>query len=218
MPQINKWSDRTYQLIYRQEAIRTTSRILKLLTGERGSSSVNGEVSRNEHNASFIHYHSASGHEPLSLPTGPEDFIKEVNVAKAFQSLKLKSFSGPGRLSYLSLKDWSAVFTDLFQLSLSTGALADSRRTTRSIPLPKRSSMTASSKMWPIACRPVPLYVSESLVLNSIGFITIWPSDPHQFAYKAKCSISLTLSRAYRACGVLQGTVLLHFSHLWSFL
>ncbi len=54
-----------------------------------------GEPSLDELNASFIHDRSAPELEPLSLPmrTAPEDFINEVNVTKAFQSLKLKSSS-----------------------------------------------------------------------------------------------------------------------------
>ncbi len=85
-----------------------------------------------ELNASFIHDRSAPELEPLSLPmsTAPEDFIDEVNVTKAFQSLKLKSSSGHDGLSNLALKyaarELSAVFTDLFQLSISTGVLPDS--------------------------------------------------------------------------------------------
>ncbi len=40
--------------------------------------------------------------------------------------------------------------------------------------------------MRPIASSPVPLKVFESQVLNSIGSITARPSDPYQFAHKAK--------------------------------
>ncbi len=94
--------------------------------------------------ASFIHDRSAPDLEPLSLPMSiaPEDFVNEVNVTKAFQSLKLKSSSGPDGLSNLALKyaarKLSAVFTDLFQLSFSTGVLADSWCTARITPLPKK--------------------------------------------------------------------------------
>ncbi len=42
--------------------------------------------------------------------------------------------------------------------------------------------------MRPIACSPLLLKVLESLVLNKIGSITTRPSDPYQFAYKAKHS------------------------------
>ncbi len=132
--------------------------------------------------------------EPLSLlmTTAPEHFINEVNVTKAFQSLKLKSSSGPDGPSNLSLKyaakELSTVFTDLFQLSISTGVLPDSWRTTRITPLPKKSSTATSPKLHPIACSPVPLKVLESLVLNSIGSFTTRLSDSYQFAYKAKRS------------------------------
>ncbi len=66
---------------------------------------------------------------PLSISTAPENFINEVIVTKAFQSLKLKSFSGPDGLFNLPLKyaakELSAVFVDLFQLSISTGVLQE---------------------------------------------------------------------------------------------
>ncbi len=42
--------------------------------------------------------------------------------------------------------------------------------------------------MRPIACSPVPLKNLELLALNIIGSITTRPSDPYQFAYKAKRS------------------------------
>ncbi len=121
------------------------------------------------------------------------DFIKVVDVVKAFQSLKLKSPSGPDGLPYLSLKyaakELSAVFTDFFKLPISTGVLPDSWRTTGITPLPKKSPTTASRKIRPIAYSPVPLKVLESLVLSSIGSMTTrYPSDLYQFAYEAKRS------------------------------
>ncbi len=58
-----------------------------------------------------------------------ENFINEVKVTKAFQSLKLKTSSGPDGLSNLPLKyaakELSAVFADLFQLSIGTGVLQE---------------------------------------------------------------------------------------------
>ncbi len=89
------------------------------------------------------------------MSTAPEDFINGVNVTKAFQSLKLKSSSGPDGLSNLPLKyaakELSAVFIDMFQLSINTGVLPDSWRTTRISPLL-------------IACSPVSQRIFESLV------------------------------------------------------
>ncbi len=77
-----------------------------MLTGEGVSSTVNVEIGLYELNASFIHDRNAPDREPLSLPmsAAPEDFINEVNVTKAFQSLKLKSSSGPDGLFNLPLK------------------------------------------------------------------------------------------------------------------
>ncbi len=70
---------------------------------------------------------------------------------KAYHSLKLKSSSGPDGFANLPLKyatkELSAVFADLFQLSISTCVLPDSWRTTRITPLPKKSSMAASPKL-----------------------------------------------------------------------
>ncbi len=92
---------------------------------------VNVEISLDELNASFIHDRNAPDLEPLSLPmsTAPKDFINEVNVTKAFQSLKPKYSSGPGGLPNLPVKyvakELSAVFTDLLQLSMSTGVLQE---------------------------------------------------------------------------------------------
>ncbi len=77
-----------------------------------------------------------------AMSTAPKNFINKVYVTKAFQSLKLKSPSGPDGSPSLPLKyaakELSAVFTDLFQLSISTGVLPDSWRTTRITPLPKK--------------------------------------------------------------------------------
>ncbi len=75
------------------------------------------------------------------MGTAPEDFINEVDVAEAFQSPKLKS-SQAMMASSLPLKyvarELSAVFADLFQLSINTGVLPDSWRTIRITPLPKK--------------------------------------------------------------------------------
>ncbi len=100
--------------------------ILRLLTWEHVFSTVNIEINIDEHNAAFIHDRNAPDLQQLSHPmsTAPEDFINEFNVTKPFQSLKLKSSSGPDSLSNLPLtyaaKELSTVFTDLFQLSIST--------------------------------------------------------------------------------------------------
>ncbi len=78
--------------------------ILKQLTSERFSYNVNDETSLDQLNASFIHDRSAPDLKPLSFPmnTAPDNFINEVNVTKAFQSLKLKSPSGHDGFSNLS--------------------------------------------------------------------------------------------------------------------
>ncbi len=104
-------------------------RLLRLLTGERASPTVNVDISLDELNASFIHDRNAPDLEPLTLPMSPaqEDFINEVNATKDFQPLKLKSSSGPDGLSNLPLKcaakELSVVFTHLLQLSISAGVL-----------------------------------------------------------------------------------------------
>ncbi len=101
--------------------------------------------------ASFIHDHNAPDLEPLTFPmsTAPLNFINEVNVTKAFQSLKLNSSSGPDGLSNLPLKylakELSTVFTVMFWLSISTGVLPNSWNPTIT-PLRKKSSTAASPK------------------------------------------------------------------------
>ncbi len=128
---------------------KDTWNILKQLTGEQIFYEVNDETYLD---ASFAHDRSEPELEQLSLPmsTAPEDFINEVNVAKAFQSRKLKSSSGCDGLSNLPLKyaarELSTVFTDLFQLSICTGELPDSWRTARITPLPKRIIFGCLSK------------------------------------------------------------------------
>ncbi len=75
---------------------------LKQLTGKQFSYSINDEISLDDLHASFIHDHSAPELEPLSLAMSL--MFNEVNVTKAFQSLKLKSSSGHDGLSNLALK------------------------------------------------------------------------------------------------------------------
>ncbi len=140
---------------------------------------MNIEINLDELNTSSIHDCNAPDLEPLSLPmsTAPEDFINEVNVTKPFQSFKLKSSSGPDGLSNLPLKygakELLAVFTDLFQLSIST------LRTTRFLAYYKNHTSARKvifdrlSKNASDCMRPVYVKVFESLVVNSIDSFTI---------------------------------------------
>ncbi len=104
---------------------------LPLLTGERVFSTNNADICLDDLNTSLTHDRNAPDLEPLTLPTStaPGDFINEVNVTKLFQSPKSKLSSGPEGLSNLPLKyaakELSAVFTDLFQLSIKTGVLQE---------------------------------------------------------------------------------------------
>ncbi len=74
-----------------------------------------------------------------------------------------------------------------------------------------------------VQCSPVPLKVPESLVLSEIGSFTSRPSDPYQFAYKAKRSTLHAVSwlahtinaHLYKGCKAFKA-VLLDFSNAFN--
>ncbi len=69
--------------LFASSTSKGTWSIIRQLTGERGYSHVNDEVSLDEINASFIHDFSAPDIEPrvLTPRTAPLDFIKQVDVS-----------------------------------------------------------------------------------------------------------------------------------------
>ncbi len=77
-------------------SVKTHDAFLKPLAGEHGSFLVSVDTSLDDLNAPFSHDHSEPVLEPLSLQL---KIFKEVDGTKAFHPIKLKSSSGPARLS-----------------------------------------------------------------------------------------------------------------------
>ncbi len=66
--EIRRFSSLVTSKLLASNTPKDTWRILRLLTGERASSSVNVDISVDELNASFIHDPNAPNLEPLTLP------------------------------------------------------------------------------------------------------------------------------------------------------
>ncbi|KAI4889747.1 hypothetical protein NFI96_019341, partial [Prochilodus magdalenae] len=92
------------------------------------------------------------------------------------------------------------VFTDIFNISLSSATVPTCLKATTIIPVPKKSSVSCLNDYRPIALTPIIMKCLEGLVLRHIKTLLPPSLDPLQFAYRPNRStddaISTTLHLA----------------------
>jgi len=82
----------------------------------------------------------------------------------------------------------AAIFTKIFNLSLTQAAVPSCLKTSTVVPLPKKSPTTSLNDYRPVALTPVVMKCFEKLVRSHIKTFITSGSDPYQFAYRANRS------------------------------
>ncbi|KAK3507994.1 hypothetical protein QTP70_010002 [Hemibagrus guttatus] len=93
----------------------------------------------------------------------------------------------PGRVLRECAEQLADVFTDIFNISLSSAVVPTCLKTTTIVPVPKKSTVSCLNDYRPIALTPIVMKCFERLVMRH-SKTQIPPSlDPLQFAYHPNC-------------------------------
>ncbi|MFY0383420.1 RNA-directed DNA polymerase, partial [Bacillus sp. YIM B13582] len=106
----------------------------------------------------------------------------------------------PGRVLRECAEQLADVFTDIFNISLSSATVPSCLKMTTIIPVPKKSSVSCLNDYRPVALTPIVMKCFERLVMRHIKTQLPPSLDPMQFAYRPNRStddaISTTLHLA----------------------
>ncbi|KAI4885931.1 hypothetical protein NFI96_031190 [Prochilodus magdalenae] len=90
----------------------------------------------------------------------------------------------PGRVLRECADQLADVFTDIFNISLSTAVVPTCIKTTTIIPVPKKSTVSCLNDYRPVALTPIIMKCFERLVMRHINGQLPPSLDPLQFAYR----------------------------------
>ncbi|KAK3507307.1 hypothetical protein QTP70_013563 [Hemibagrus guttatus] len=89
----------------------------------------------------------------------------------------------PGRVLRECAEQLADVFTDIFNISLSSAIIPTCLKTTTIIPVPKKSPVSCLNDCCPIALTPIIMKRFERLVMRQIKDLLPPSLEPMQFAY-----------------------------------
>ncbi|KAI4879830.1 hypothetical protein NFI96_002171 [Prochilodus magdalenae] len=130
--------------------------------------------------------------------------LTAADVRKTLRRLNPRKAAGPDNIPARVLRECADqltdVFTDIFNISLSSATVPTCLKATTIIPVPKKSSVSCLNDYRPIALTPIIMKCFERLVLRHIKTLLPPSLDPLQFAYRPNRStddaISTTLHLA----------------------
>ncbi|KAK3514085.1 hypothetical protein QTP70_003210 [Hemibagrus guttatus] len=132
-----------------------------------------------------------------SLPDALNSFYARVNPRKAAGPDNI-----PGKVLRECAEQLVDIFTDIFNISLSSAVVPTCLNTTTIIPVPKKSPVSCLNDYRPVALTPIILKCFERLIMRHIKNLLPPSLDPMQFAYHPNRStddaISTTLHLALR--------------------
>ncbi|KAK3548417.1 hypothetical protein QTP70_012738 [Hemibagrus guttatus] len=94
----------------------------------------------------------------------------------------------PGRVLRECAEQLADVFTDIFNISLSSTVVPTCLRTTTIVPVPKKSTVSCLNDYRPVALTSIVMKCFERLVMRHIKTQLPPSLDPLQFAYRPNCS------------------------------
>ncbi|KAI5629143.1 gastrula zinc finger protein XlCGF28.1-like [Silurus asotus] len=137
----------------------------------------------------------------------PSDQVLCLNTAEVRKTLcrinprkSAGPYNIPGKVHRECAEQLADVFTDIFNISLSSATVPMCLKTTTIIPVLKKSSVSCLNDYYPVALTPIMMKCFERLVMRHIKTQLPPALDPMQFAYRPNCStddaISTTLHLA----------------------
>ncbi|KAI5087280.1 gastrula zinc finger protein XlCGF28.1-like [Silurus meridionalis] len=122
-----------------------------------------------------------------SLPDALNDFYPPAEVRKTLSRVNPRKSAGPdnipGRVLRECAEQLADVFTDIFNISLSSNVVPTCLTTTTIVPVPKKSTVSCLNDYRPVALTTFVMKCFERLVMRHINTQLPPSLDPMQFAY-----------------------------------
>jgi hypothetical protein len=135
--------------------------------------------------------------DPTATSTPPFT-VQESDVRRNFSRLKARKAAGPDNISPGLLRkcaaQLSAVFTDIFNMSLQSCVVPHCFKKSTIVPVPKKAQPTCLNDYRPVALTSVVMKTLERLVLRYLKTCIPPSFDPFQFAYRANRSVEDAIS------------------------
>ncbi|KAK3506184.1 hypothetical protein QTP70_000765 [Hemibagrus guttatus] len=128
-----------------------------------------------------------------SLPDALNNFYTRF---QAQNDVMARKTIPPPEDQVLCLTTADHVFTDIFNISLSSGIVPTCLKTTTIIPMPKKSPVSCPNDYCPVALTPIIMKCFERLVIRQIKDLLPPSLNPMQFAYHPKRSADDAISTA----------------------
>ena len=126
--------------------------------------------------------------------------ITEEDVRVVFKRINIRKAAGsdglPGRVFKVCADQLAGVFTNIFNLSLSTGIVPACFKSSVIIPVQKKSKVTYPNDWRPVALTPIVSKCFEKLIKVLICRMLPPALDPHQFAYRKNKSTDDAIATA----------------------
>ncbi|KAI4889636.1 hypothetical protein NFI96_003622 [Prochilodus magdalenae] len=124
--------------------------------------------------------------------------LTAAGVRKTLRRVNPRKAAGPDNIPARVLRECADqltdVFTDIFNISLSSATVPTCLKATTIIPVPKKSSVSCLNDYRPIALTPIIMKCFERLVLRHIKTLLPPSLDPLQFAYRPNRSTDDAIS------------------------
>ncbi|KAI4903588.1 hypothetical protein NFI96_028513 [Prochilodus magdalenae] len=124
--------------------------------------------------------------------------LTAADVRKTLRRADPRKAAGPNNIPATVLRECADqltdVFTDIFNISLSSATVPTCLKATTIIPVPKKSSVFCLNDYRPVALTPIIMKCLERLIMRHIKTLLPPSLDPLQFAYRPNCSTDDTIS------------------------
>lgn len=139
----------------------------------------------------YARFEAQNGVTARKITPPPNDQVlclTTADVRKTLQRVNPRKAAGPdnipGRVLRGCADQLADVFTDIFNISLSSTVVPTCFKTTTIVPVPKKSPVSCLNDYRPVALTPVIMKCFERLVLRHIKTLLPPSLDPLQFAYR----------------------------------
>ncbi|KAI5108323.1 gastrula zinc finger protein XlCGF28.1-like [Silurus meridionalis] len=197
-----------YDYFQDSEDIRRMWQGIQAITNYKTSSACDRDASLpdalNDFYALFEVQNNVKAKKTTPSPTDQVLCLTTAEVRKTLCRVNPRKSAGPdnfpGRVLRECAEQPADVFTDIFNIFLSSNVVPTCLKTTTVVPVPKKSTVSCLNDYCPVTLTPIVMKCFERLVMRHIKTQLPPSLDPMQFAYRPKCStddaISTTLNLA----------------------
>ncbi|KAI5611468.1 gastrula zinc finger protein XlCGF28.1-like [Silurus asotus] len=152
----------------------------------------------NDFYARFEVQNNVVARKTIPPPTDQVLCLTTAEVRKTLCRVNPRKSAGPdnipGRVLRECAEQLADVFTDIFNISLSSNIVPTCLKTTTIVPVPKKSTVSCLNDYRPVALTPIVMKCFERLVIRHIKTQLPLSLDPMQFAYRPNRSTDDAIS------------------------